>query len=226
MSSAILVVEDDENLGLALVDNLENEGYRVELAQSGDAARAALTQGSFDLILLDIMLPDTDGYTLCRELRGQGHGARVLMLTARTLEEDVVRGFEAGADDYVAKPYRLAELLARVRALLRRGGQTTRTIQFGEYGLDLDGRKITNAAGDLVELTRKEFDLLAYLLENRDRALPRQQILDDVWGADVIVDSRTIDNFVSSLKKKLDWRPDHGYRIETVRGVGYRFELD
>jgi DNA-binding response OmpR family regulator len=231
MSGAILVVEDDENLGLALVDNLESEGFRVELAPSGEAARAALAQGSlaqgsFDLIILDIMLPDTDGYTLCRELRDQGNGARVLMLTARTLEEDVVRGFEAGADDYVAKPYRLAELLARVSALLRRGVQTARTLRFGVYALDLDGRKITDAAGELVDLTRKEFDLLAYLLENRDRALPRQQILDDVWGADVIVDARTIDNFVSSLKKKLDWRPDAGYRIETVRGVGYRFELD
>ncbi len=226
MSSTILVVEDDENLGLALADNLETEGYTVEVAESGAAARAALDRGRFDLIILDIMLPDIDGYAFCRELRAGGSPVCVLMLTARTLEEDLVRGFEAGADDYVAKPYRLAELLARVRALLRRGAPTSATARFGDFVLDRDGRKLTRGPGELVELTRKEFDLLAYLIDNRDRALPRQQILDAVWGEDVIVDARTIDNFVSSLKKKLEWHPDAPYRIETVRGVGYRFDVD
>lgn len=226
MTNAILIVEDDENLRLALADNLEGEGFRVEVAETGVSARAALERESFDLIVLDIMLPDTDGYTLCRGLRENGNTVPVLMLTARTLEEDLVRGFEAGADDYVAKPYRLAELLARVRALLRRGAPKTSTLGFADFSLDLDGRKLTRGTGELVELTRKEFDLLAYLLENRDRALPRQQILDAIWGEDVIVDARTIDNFVSSLKKKLGWSADAGYRIETVRGVGYRFEVD
>jgi DNA-binding response OmpR family regulator len=153
------------------------------------------------------------------------------MLTARSLDEDVVRGFDVGADDYVAKPYRLALLLARIRALLRRGGaapatpDAPATLSFDGFSLDRESRIVTDEAGRPVDLTRKEFDLLRYLLENRGRALGRQQILEDVWGADVVVDERTVDNFVSTLKKKLGWSPKSGFRIATVRGVGYRMEI-
>jgi DNA-binding response OmpR family regulator len=182
------------------------------------------------LLVLDIMLPDTDGYRLCRQLRGEQVESRILMLTARTLDEDVLKGFDAGADDYVAKPYRLALLLARVRALLRRGEPSTPTeaaapLAFGSFRLDPTSRILTDQAGTPVELTRKEFDLLLYLLRNPGRALSRQQILDAIWGTEIVVDERTVDNFVSNLKKKLSWSARSGFRIVTVRGVGYRMEL-
>ena len=181
-----------------------------------------------ELIILDIMLPDTDGYRFCEELRAQGEHARILMLTARTLEQDIVRGFDAGADDYVAKPYRIAELLARVRALVRRAGDLRALggAAFGDYRIDADSRVVQRFDESSVELTKTEFDLLAYFLSHGGRALHRQQILDAVWGEDVIVDERTVDNFVSSLKKKLHWSPDDPWRITTIRGVGYRFESD
>jgi DNA-binding response OmpR family regulator len=227
----ILIIEDDENLRVALADNLQAAGYEVAVAATGADARAQIGGGPVDLVVLDLMLPDTDGYRLCRELRDAQTDARILMLTARSLDEDVVRGFDAGADDYVTKPYRLALLLARVRALLRRGApgspkkQDTR-VRFGEFVLDSESRRVTRADGAVVDFTRKEFDLLRYFLVNAGRALARQQILDDVWGADLVVDERTIDNFVSSTKKKLGWKSGCGFRIVTVRGVGYRLELE
>ena len=227
----ILIVEDDENLRVALADNLQAEGYAVSVAETGAGARACIASRTFDLVVLDIMLPDTDGYRLCRELRADQVNCRIMMLTARTLEEDIVRGFDAGADDYVEKPYRLALLLARIRALLRRGDagpsrKAAGVLRFGGFELDPASRIVKNPRAETVDLTRKEFDLLRYFLVNPGRALARQQILDDVWGADLVVDERTVDNFVSSVKKKLVWSPSPGFRIVTVRGVGYRLELD
>ncbi len=219
----ILLVEDEENLRIALQDNLEEVGYDVVSATSIGAARG-LTN-SIDLVILDLMLPDGDGYTFCRWLRATGHPARVLMLTARTLEEDIVRGFEAGADDYVAKPYRLRELLARVAALVRRGVAPSESVSFAGFTLDTTARAVRGNSG-ILELTRTEFDLLACFLRNRDRALTRDQILDAVWGADVVVDTRTVDNFVASLKKKLGWTETSSFRFRAIRGVGYRMEID
>ena len=226
MSVSILIVEDDENLRVGLQDNLEQEGFSVEAAADGAAAVAKVAAGTFDVLILDIMLPDTDGYTLCKQFRAEGNNAMILMLTARGLEEDIVRGFEVGADDYLSKPYRVAELLARIRALLRRqgGAAPEDAIAFADFKLDLGRRSLTDAGGEEVQLTRTEFDLLAYFLQNRGRALTRHQILDEVWGQDVIVDGRTVDNFVSSLKKKLKWTRDSSFRIQTIRGVGYRME--
>lgn len=226
---SILIVEDDENLGLALEDNLIDEGYEVALAPTGAAARKELARGVHQLVILDIMLPDTDGYTLCKEIRDKGLPVRVLMLTARTLESDLVAGFDAGADDYIAKPYRLRELLARVGALLRRGAQPEPTVadmlSFGDFSLDVPARKLTRAGTEL-QLTRTEFDLLTVLLRNAGRALSRDEILAAAWDPEVVVDPRTVDNFVSSLKKKLGHEKSDPYRILTVRGVGYRMELD
>ena len=221
----ILIVEDDENLRIALQDNLIDEGYEVEEAKDGATARTAVAHGHFDVIVLDIMLPDTDGYTLCKAMRADGVKAGVLMLTARTLEEDIVRGLDAGADDYLVKPYRLRELLARVRALLRRSASVDPVmLRCGEFHIDTAAREVVDGQGRPVRLTRTEFHLLCYLLQNPGRALTRNQILDNVWGGDVVVDDRTVDNFISSLKKKLRWTPDSGFRIKTVRGVGYRME--
>ncbi|RKH21179.1 DNA-binding response regulator [Corallococcus sp. CA047B] len=226
----LLVVEDDPNLRLALRDNLEHQGgYAVEEAATVREAREHLARRDFQLILLDVMLPDGDGYALCRALREEGSTVPVLMLTARTLEEDVVRGFEVGAQDYLGKPYRLRELLARVGAQVKRAGAgiaTTKLLRFAGYSVDLDRRRVVTPEGAEVELTRKEFDLLAFLVRERERALRRDEILDAVWGTDVVVDPHTVDNFVSSLKRKLQWTPASRFSIQTVRGVGYRMEVE
>ncbi len=233
MSERILVVEDDENLRLPLVDNLEDEGFQVEQASTGEAAIEAARRQIFDVIVLDIMLPGVSGYEVCKALRSEGSTAGVLMLTARSLEDDVVTGFDAGADDYLTKPYRLRELLARVRALLRRRGSVpVEVAKPAETVVDLDGIQIDRSArtvldpeGDPVELTRTEFDLLVFMFDHNGEALAREVILDKVWG-NVRVDPRTVDNFVSNLKKKLGWTKDRKFAFKAVRGVGYRLELE
>lgn len=226
----ILIVEDDENLRMALEDNLVDEGYRVTAVGYGRDAIRVLESDVPELAIIDIMLPDTDGYSICRHLRELSLPVRVLMLTARTLESDLVEGFEAGADDYLTKPYRLREMLARVKALLRRRGGPqpgeAEQLDFAGFAVDTKARTITSAAGEDVPLTRTEFDLLLCLLRNRDRALAREEILRSAWDPDVMVDPRTVDNFVSSVKKKLGWTKSAAYRIKTVRGVGYRLEID
>ncbi|MCP4503307.1 MAG: response regulator transcription factor [Deltaproteobacteria bacterium] len=221
----ILVVEDDENLRVGLCDNLVDEGYEVQQASTVGDTHNIFLQGAFDLVITDLMLPDGDGYELCRSLREKGHLGMVLMLTARTLEEDLVRGFDAGADDYLIKPYRLAELLVRVRALLRRRlvAPLSEHIQIGRLVVD-KGANVISRDGKEVSLTKTEYDLFCLLLEHESRVLPRDVILDEVWGREVVVETRTVDNFVSSLKKKLDPDREFPFRIHTVRGVGYRFE--
>jgi len=226
----VLVVEDDENLRITLADNLEDEGYRVATADGGRAALEQIEHAAPAVIILDIMMPDLDGYSVCRALRQRGCTAKVLMLTARTLEDDVVQGFDAGADDYLSKPYRLRELLARVRALLRRSAAAptttdTTSISLPGLSIDRDARTVMHE-GRAVDLTRTEFDLLVFLIDRPSKALSRELILEQVWGTDVIVDPRTVDNFVSSLKRKLGWTAGCGYAIRAVRGVGYRLEVD
>jgi DNA-binding response OmpR family regulator len=218
--TSVLVVEDDANLRLTLEDNLEEQGYAVRTAATVKEADAAMGSQSFDVVVLDLMLPDGDGYAVCRSLRARGLGARVLMLTARSLEEDVVRGFEAGADDYLSKPYRLRELLARVAALARRTAVVPGAYSFGPFSLDGSTRTVTGPRGPL-SLTRTEFDLLACLLKAEGKVLSRDEILGQVWK-DVVVDGHTLDNFVSSLKKKLAVKGEAGFELLTVRGVGYR----
>ncbi|HLL04277.1 MAG TPA: response regulator transcription factor [Myxococcaceae bacterium] len=225
---SILIVEDDPNLRLGLQDNLQDEGYEVATAASAPEADALLRSRTFDLLILDVMLPGEDGYSLCRRLRAAGLRSMVMMLTARTLEDDIVRGFEAGAQDYLTKPYRLRELLARVAALVRRAGTAPpqQVLTFASFSLDLGKRILSRADGGPIELTRTEFELLVYLVRHRERALTRQEILDAVWGQDVVVDPRTVDNFVSNIKKKLGWTSTSGFTIHTIRGVGYRMEID
>ena len=226
----ILVVEDDENLRMALEDNLVDEGYSVVAVARGKAALQELARGSHQLVILDIMLPDMDGYDVCRRIREQGYNVRVLMLTARSLESDLVTGFDVGADDYLTKPYRIRELLARVGALLRRPGAADEPVGaeafvFGELRLDAKARSLQRGEEE-IDLTRTEFDLLTCLLRNSGKALTREDILTQAWDQGVVVDPRTVDNFVSSLKRKLGWTKQEPYRIKTVRGVGYRMEID
>jgi DNA-binding response OmpR family regulator len=223
--SSVLIVEDDDNLRLTLHDNLEREGHAVKSVATVADTWRALEAGAFEVVVLDLMLPDGDGYAVCKRLREQRLPVRVLMLTARSLEEDLVRGFDAGADDYVAKPYRLKELLARVSALARRTTaerQSSKVHRFGPFTLKVQTRTVTSDAGP-IELTRKEFDLLLLLLESGGRVLTRDEILDAVWG-DVVVDLHTVDNFVSNLKKKLKVKKGKaGFELKTVRGVGFRW---
>ncbi len=217
---SVLLVEDDPNLLHTLADNLEEQQYAVTKAATVKAAREAVVNAKFDVVVLDLMLPDGDGYSFCRELRKNGVTARVLMLTARSLEEDLLRGFDAGADDYLVKPYRLKELFARVSALSRRPGTVANEgpLRLGPWKIDLTTRTVTGAAE--VSLTKKEFELLVLLHRANGAVLSRDEILEKVWG-DVVVDLHTVDNFISALKKKL---PGDGYAFKTVRGVGFRLE--
>lgn len=230
---SILVVEDDENLRLALVDNLTDEGWSVEAVAGAAAALRVAAGRTFHVVVLDIMLPDGDGYTVCRKLREQGCTAAVLMLTARTLEDDVVRGFDSGADDYLAKPYRLRELLARVVALARRGPApaatptTPRKERDVVAGIAIDRKaRVVVREGNEIDLTRTEFDLLLCLIDHVGEAMTREAILDRVWGKGIVVEQRTVDNFISSLKRKLGWHDGCGFNIRAVRGIGYRFDVE
>ena len=226
----VLVVEDDENLRLALTDNLIEEGYLVESVATAAAALDAATRRNFSVVVLDIMLPDGDGYSVCQTLRNRGCTAGVLMLTARTLEDDVVRGFESGADDYLAKPYRLRELLVRVSALSRRESRArpavTATSSIAGLEIDRRARTVRRRAGPPLELTRTEFDLLMCLIDHCGQAMAREDILDRVWGTGVVVEQRTVDNFISSLKRKLGWHAGCGFNIRAIRGIGYRFDIE
>ncbi len=227
MKQKILIIEDDENLRFVLLDNLAEQGYEADGAATAAEAIEKIHNDRFDLIILDIMLPDTDGYTLCRRIRRDGCEAMILMLTARSLEDDIVQGFEAGADDYLVKPYRLRELLLRIRALLRRQQPMNNHEQrLADIRIDSEGRRVYDAQGNEINLTKKEFDLLECLISNRNRALTREQILNQVWGQNVVVEERTVDNFISSLKKKLRWNAQSNYRIVSLRGIGYRMEID
>ncbi len=229
MSNRLLLVEDDDNLRDALADNLELEGYEVFQCALVQQAKDWLASNNADLIVLDIMLPDGDGYQLCQWIR-QRFDVLVLMLTARSLEKDVVEGFDVGADDYVSKPYRSTELLARIKALLRRkqipihrnvtlinGFQ----IDWSLRQVSLQKQKQKQKQEQIIHLTKTAFDILAYLFAQLGNSCSREQILDEVWGKDVYVDNRTIDNFVYNLKKQLNLGSGPDYQIKTIRGVGY-----
>lgn len=221
----ILIVEDDASIAAGLRLNLRHEGFEVVMKVDGEAAlRDALTS-SFDLILLDVMLPVMNGFEVLRELRRRGCTAGVIMLTAKGLEEDKVLGLDLGADDYVQKPFGLHELIARIHAVLRRRqAHIPATVIFGEVIVDRRGRTVTRA-GNPVALSPREMSLLLFFLDHPGRALTRDALLEGAWGLDYEGTERTIDNFVVSLRKKLERDPDKPRHFITVRGVGYRFDL-
>ncbi len=225
MSSAgILIVEDDPVLARGLADNFRDHGYRVEVASDGRLGLAAAIATSPDLILLDIMLPHLNGFELCRQLRQRKMEMPIVMLTAKGQEDDVVRGLELGADDYITKPFSIRELLARTKALLRRQASTPEPgYRIGDFHLDLVSHRLTRD-GIEVSLTSKEFGLLAYFVSRPNRALTRRDILEHVWGRSIIVTERSIDRCVTTLRAKIESDPSGPRFIHTIRDVGYRFE--
>jgi len=220
----ILIVDDEPEMVRGLSDNLRFEGYRTLAAANGEDGLRLALQEVPDLILLDAMMPRMSGWDVCRQLRQRGVDVPVIMLTARGEEVDRVLGLELGADDYVTKPFSLRELLARVRAVLRRPGprQKFEEFAFGDVRVHLRGRQVFRA-GQEVRLTRKEFDLLRYLVEHRGEVLTRERLLDEVWGYERFPTTRTVDAHVLRLRQKLEPDPDHLTYILTVHGQGYKF---
>jgi two-component system response regulator MprA len=215
----VLVVEDDPAIARVLELELGEAGYRVEVAPAGSEGLAAMERDRPDLVVLDVRLPDMDGLSVCRRARRSGHDMPILMLTALDRVGDRVVGLDAGADDYLAKPFAIEELLARLRALSRRAGSDQTTLEAGPVRLDLESREVS-VDGAPVELTAREFDLLAFLMHAPGRVFTREQIYEGVWGFSYLGESKVIDFFVSALRRKLDTSPDASI-IRTVRGVGY-----
>jgi DNA-binding response OmpR family regulator len=219
----VLIIEDDAALLRGLKDNFETQNYRVETARDGQAGLAAALARPPDLLLLDIMLPRMNGYEICRAVRARKLDMPIIMLTAKGQEEDIIRGFELGADDYVAKPFSIRQLLARARAFLRRQSGWGNIFSFGGCKLDLAAHKVFRD-GVEVALTAKEFELLKFFISRAGRALTRDQILDGVWGNEIIVNDRSVDRCITTLRAKVETDPHRPAHIQTLRNIGYRFE--
>ncbi|MET0197300.1 MULTISPECIES: response regulator transcription factor [Nocardiaceae] len=223
----VLLAEDDEAIAAPLSRALGREGYTVTVEQTGPAALQRALDGNYDLLILDLGLPGMDGLEVCRQVRANSSDLAVLMLTARTDEVDFVVGLDAGADDYVGKPFRLAELMARVRALLRRRGTgEDGPIEVGDIRLEPAARRVL-VGGNEISLANKEYELLKVLLEHAGQVVPRETILREVWGDAELRGSKTLDMHMSWLRRKIG---DEGSvaerRIATVRGVGFRINSD
>ena len=222
----LLVVEDEKSLAVTLSDRLLAEGYAVEVRPTGEAALEALAASSFDLVLLDVMLPGMDGFAVCMELRRRGQDVPVLMLTARAEVREKILGLKLGADDYLGKPFDMLELLARVEALLRRrptGAASRLSHEFGDVTVDLRSATVTRG-GEPVPLSTMEYRLLACFLEHRGEVLSRERLLDEVWAYDSSVYSRTVDVHVATLRQKIEANPSRPRFVVTVHRHGYRFD--
>ena len=219
----LLVVEDEPALVRGLSDALQSAGFDVTVATDGQSGLDAAVRGDADLILLDIMLPKVNGYEICREVRAHGLDVPIVMLTSKGQEADVILGLDLGADDYVTKPFRVGELIARVKAFLRRRRAPATTVTFGDCEIDLVARRCRRGGVDL-ELTAKEYALLAYCASRPGCALSRDVILNAVWGTSVFVTPRSIDRCVATLRSKVEPNPHTPVYIQTIRDIGYRFE--
>ncbi len=225
MSDRVLIIEDDATMLRGLKDNFQAHGYIVQTAQDGQAGLDQALSNPPDLIVLDIMLPRVNGYEVCRRIREQELDMPILMLTAKGQEEDIIRGLELGADDYVTKPFSIRELLARAKAFLRRRESKPIDVHhFGDCELDMASHRLLRGGGE-VPLTSKEFRLLEYFVHRPGRALTRNDILNSVWGRSVIVTSRSVDRCVTTLRAKIEPDPHRPTYIHTIRDIGYRFEL-
>jgi DNA-binding response OmpR family regulator len=221
----ILIVEDKKDMVEGLVFNLEAQGYETAVAYDGEEGLNVAEKENPDLIILDIMLPKKDGYQVCRDLRDKGFDMPVLMLTARSEEADKVLGFDAGADDYLTKPFGILELSARVKALLKRSKKKLSDLEkyrFGDCVLDFKNHKAVKGE-DPVEMSPREFAMIEFLIKNRGKVLSRDQFLDEIWGYDKYPTTRTVDIHIARLRQKLEQNPDSPQFILTVHGLGYKF---
>lgn len=231
----LLVIEDEKVLRETLAYNLSSQGFTVDTAEDGIKAMEAFSSSEFDLLILDVMLPGIDGFEICRRVRQQSN-VPILMLTARDEEIDRVVGLEVGADDYMGKPFSMRELIARVRAMLRRvellrqemkpiayQEADNQIIRIGDLLINPDRREV-QLHDKIIDLKPKEFDLLLYMAQNRGKALTRERILEQVWGWDYVGESRTVDVHIRWLREKLESDPAHPKILVTVHGIGYRFE--
>jgi DNA-binding response OmpR family regulator len=230
MTEQILVVEDEKPIVAFVQPALEREGFVVRWASDGAMALRQITTSPPDLILLDLMLPDMDGFDVCRRVRARESYIPIIMLTARDDDVDKIVGLELGADDYITKPFNARELIARVKAVLRLAHQTGAGprrdhLQIGELTIDRTGRTVT-VARQKVELAPKEFDLLATLAWGRGRVFGREMLLERVWGYDYMGESRTVDVHIQRLRSKIEADPSHPRYLLTVRGVGYKFAAE
>ena len=219
----ILLIEDEPALTRGLSDALRTNGFDVVVATDGSQGLDAALAGQADLILLDIMLPGANGYEICRAVRAQGIDVPIVMLRARSQEQDVILGLTLGADDYVTKPFRVGELIARVRAFLRRRETAAPSVRFGECEIDLVGHTVVRGSDEL-DLTAKERALLLYFAARPGCALSRDTILNAVWGNAVFVTGRSVDRCVATLRSKVEPDPHRPAYIRTIRDIGYRFE--
>lgn len=223
----VLLVEDEPDLADPLAYLLHREGFEVEIAEDGDAALTAFRERGADILLLDLMLPGMPGTEVCRQVRTTS-SVPIIMLTAKDSEIDIVVGLELGADDYVTKPYSARELLARMRAVLRRAQQDEadleeRVLQGGRVTLDID-RHTVAVDGELINMPLKEFELLEVLMRNAGRVLTRGQLIDRVWGSDYFGDTKTLDVHIKRIRSRIEEQPSEPVMLVTVRGLGYRFE--
>ena len=228
MAQTILVVDDHANVRTLIKEYLTELGYRVVSAGDGAAALAAAGREPIDLILLDVMMPNLDGFEFIKIYRRE-HGVPIILLTARLAETDKVLGLELGADDYVTKPFGMQELVARIRAVLRRGSDSDDSgigdgiLEAGPVRMDVE-RHVVSVNGEAITLPLKEFDLLEYLMRNSGRVLTRGQLIDRVWGADYVGDTKTLDVHVKRLRSKIETDPANPVHLVTVRGLGYKLE--
>jgi DNA-binding response OmpR family regulator len=221
----ILLAEDDAAIALVLRDDLRLEGYEVEHVSNGDDALARIEAGTFDLVLLDVMMPGRDGFKVCEEARRRGHQVPILFVTARSLEAERILGFRLGADDYIVKPFSSLELRARVDAVLRRtkGARGAQVHRFADCTLDIERWELRR--GDaVVPCSSTELKVLAALVQAKGRVLTRRQIIDNVWGTQTFITERVVDNHVLALRKKIEVDQERPQLLVSVRGIGYRFD--
>lgn len=225
----LLIIEDEPAMQLGLRDNLELEGYQVDLAGDGEAGLNKIISGKYDLVLLDVMLPKLSGFDVCRKARTAGVQTPIVLLTARGEEIDKVLGLELGADDYITKPFGVRELLARLKAILRRSQAASipgneETVSIGRLTVNFNTFR-TLQDGNEIKLSHKEVEILAYLYKNRNKVVSRYELLENVWGYEEQITTRTVDNFIARLRQKAETNPNNPHIILTVHGSGYKMVL-
>ena len=226
----IFVVEDEEAIRTGLIDVLVFHGYETDSAATGHAGLEKALTGTFDLVLLDIMLPGMDGYEICDRIRSKDRNQPIIMLTAKTSDEEIVQGLKLGADDYVPKPFSIQQLVLRIEAVLRRsqvGKELARTLSIGDIEIDTENLCGLNGSDEIV-FTKREIEVLSYLAQNADRPVSREELLSKVWGyaRNLDIETRTVDIHVAKLRRKIEADPKEPQRLVTVRGAGYRLMVD